>query len=83
MSSENLLPILLHLFVIAASCAVLFGLQRWIDRPMQGDERLAAAIERAREINRHVSQRSIEMLTAEYQGEMPSILLSEAPRVEK
>jgi hypothetical protein len=60
----NILSIAYQVVAIIVSIALLYGVQKFVSRPIEGDEEKRAIMEHARTLRREARQRSLEILKA-------------------
>jgi hypothetical protein len=66
-----MLSIAYQIVTIVVSIAFLYGVQRLMSRPIEGDEERRAIMEQARTLKREARQRSLEILKASSQLDFP------------
>lgn len=71
MDIGNILSIAYQVVAIIVSIALLYGVQRFMRRPIEGDEERRAIMEHARTVKREARQRSLEILKASSQLDFP------------
>ena len=67
----NILSIAYQIVAIVVSIAFLYGVQRIMSRPIEGDEEKRAIMEQARTLKREARQRSLEILKVSSQTDFP------------
>ncbi|HEY48338.1 MAG TPA: hypothetical protein G4O14_16350 [Anaerolineae bacterium] len=67
----NILSIAYQIAAIAVSIAFLYGIQRFVSRPIDGDEEKHVIMEQARMLKREARQRSLEILKASSELDFP------------
>jgi hypothetical protein len=63
-NTGNILSVAYQIAAIVASIAFLYGIQRFMSKPIEGDEEKRATMEKARALRREARYRSIELLKA-------------------
>lgn len=58
----NIISIAYQIATIVISIAILYGVQRWLSKPIDGDEEKRDTMEKARALRREARQRSLELL---------------------
>ncbi len=80
MDTTNILSAAYQIATIVISIALLYVIQRFMSRPIEGDEEKRAIMEQARALKREARQRSLEILKAPSELNIPlrtTILLTE------
>jgi hypothetical protein len=67
----NILSNASQIVAIAASIALMYVVQRFMSRPIEGDEAKRAIMEQARALKREARQRSLEILKASSELDFP------------
>jgi hypothetical protein len=67
----NILSNAFQIAAIAVSIALMYGVQRFMSKPIEGDEGKRAIMEQARTLRREARQRSLEILKASSELDFP------------
>lgn len=71
MDTGNILSNAFQIAAIAVSIALMYGAQRFMSKPIEGDEAKRAIMEQARTLRREARQRSLEILKASSELDFP------------
>ncbi len=71
MDTGNFLSNAYQIVVILVSIALLYGAQRFMSKPIEGDEEMRTIMEQARMLKRDARQRSLEILRSSSRLDFP------------
>ncbi|MFX0144958.1 MAG: hypothetical protein ACFE9C_12885 [Candidatus Hodarchaeota archaeon] len=71
MDTGNVISVAYQIAAIVVTIALLYGFQRFMSKPIEGEEEKRAIMERARTLKREARQRSLEILKASSELDIP------------